>query len=106
LSDAGRGSLRGKIPGHREPQPASAAAKGGATSLGVNADADRATELLLSKSTKIDRPAALLHAANRNDVSLARALFDRGMPVDGRGVDDSTALMIAAARGWRTTVTK
>jgi N-acyl-D-amino-acid deacylase len=60
---------------------------------------DRATELLLSKVTKVDRPAALLYAANRNDVSLARALFDRGMPVDGRGVDGSTALMIAAASG-------
>jgi hypothetical protein len=60
---------------------------------------DRATELLLSKVTKVDRVVALLYAANRNDVSLARALFDRGMPVDGRGVDGSTALMIAAASG-------
>lgn len=60
---------------------------------------DRATELLLSKVTRVDHATALLYAANRNDVSLARALFERGMPIDGRGVDGSTALMIAAASG-------
>ena len=45
---------------------------------------DRATELLLSKVKTVNGATALLVAANRNDVSLARALFARGMPVDAR----------------------
>ena len=60
---------------------------------------DRATELLLSKLKRVDRPDALLVAANRNDMALARALFERGMPVDARGLDGATALLIAAASG-------
>lgn len=60
---------------------------------------DRATELLLSKVTRVDHALALLYAANRNDVPLARALLARGMPIDARAIDGSTALMIAAASG-------
>jgi Ankyrin repeats (3 copies)/Squalene-hopene cyclase C-terminal domain/Ankyrin repeat len=60
---------------------------------------DRATELLLSKVTSVDHAVALLYAANRNDVPLARALFARNMPIDARAIDGSTALMIAAASG-------
>ncbi len=60
---------------------------------------DRATELLLSKVTRVDHAAALLYAANRNDVPLARALFARSMPIDARAIDGSTALMVAAASG-------
>ena len=60
---------------------------------------DRATELLLSKVSKVDHAVALLYAANRNDVPLARALFARSMPVDARAIDGSTALMVAAASG-------
>jgi N-acyl-D-amino-acid deacylase len=59
----------------------------------------RATGLLLAKVDKVDRANALLYAANRDDVALARALLDRGMPVDARGIDGSTALQIAAASG-------
>jgi hypothetical protein len=60
---------------------------------------DRATELLLSKVTKVDHAVALLYAANRNDIPLARALLARSMPVDARGIDGSSALMVAAASG-------
>jgi ankyrin repeat protein len=59
----------------------------------------RATELLLSKVKTVDRAAALQQAANRNDVSLARTLLDKGMPIDAQGFDRSTALLIAAASG-------
>ena len=60
---------------------------------------NRATELLLAKMTRVDRAVALLYAANRNDVPLARALFARSMPVDARAIDGSTALMVASASG-------
>ena len=60
---------------------------------------ERATQLLLSKLKRVDRADALLVAANRNDVALARALFERGMPVDARGLDGARALLIAAASG-------
>ena len=59
----------------------------------------RATELLLSKVKTVDSANALLYAANRNDVSLARALFEKGMPADARAIDGATALLVAAASG-------
>ena len=65
---------------------------------------DRSTELLLSKVKKVDSAEALLVAANRNDVSLARALFERGMPVDARAVNGATPLLVAAASGHVATL--
>ena len=59
----------------------------------------RATDMLLANVKTVDRPNALLYAANRNDVALARALLDRSIPVDARGIDGSTALQVAAASG-------
>ena len=65
---------------------------------------DRSTELLLSKLKKVDSAEALLVAANRNDVSLARALFERGMPVDARAINGATPLLVAAASGHVATL--
>src|SRR5215210_4203605 len=47
---------------------------------------DRAIELLLPKLKTVTHANALLIAANRNDVPLARALFAKGMPVDARAI--------------------
>lgn len=60
---------------------------------------ERVTGLLLSKLKRAERPYALLIAANRNDVSLARAVFEKGTPVDARAIDGATALLVAAASG-------
>src|SRR5262245_31876886 len=65
----------------------------------ITARDERATELLLSKIRTVNSVEAFLVAANRNDIALARALFERGMPVDARGFDGATALLIAAASG-------
>jgi hypothetical protein len=54
---------------------------------------------MLQKVKTVDKPYALLVAANRNDVTLARALLDRQAPIDGRAIDGSTAVSIAAASG-------
>ena len=59
----------------------------------------RATELLLSKVKTVDSANALLYAASRNDVSLVRTLFEKGMPADARAIDGATALLVAAASG-------
>ena len=65
---------------------------------------DRSTELLLSKLKKVDSTEALLIAANRNDVSLARALLEKGMSVDVLAINGATPLLVAAASGHVATL--
>jgi hypothetical protein len=65
----------------------------------ITARDQRATELLLSQLTTVNRAEALLVAANRNDLPLAQTLFAKGMPVDARAIDGATALLVAAASG-------
>jgi ankyrin repeat protein len=73
----------------------------------------RAAELMLERVKDANRPLpegaqprryGLLMAANANQVGVARALMDKGIPVDARARDKTTPLMIAAAGGHLETV--
>jgi ankyrin repeat protein len=66
----------------------------------IRAGEDRATLLMLEKLKTVERAEGLLLAAQRNDVKLAVALLERGMPVDARAVNRATPLMIAASSGY------
>ena len=70
---------------------------------------DRAAGLMLENVKDANRPLpqgvlprtyGLLMAANGNQLVIARALLDRGTPVDARARDNATALLIAASSGY------
>jgi hypothetical protein len=70
----------------------------------IRAGEEQAALLMLAKLKTVDRGEGLLLAAQRNDVKLARALLERGMPVEARAINRATPLMIAASSGYIETI--
>jgi ankyrin repeat protein len=66
----------------------------------IRAGEHRAALLMLERLKTVDRAEGLLLAAQANDAELARALLERGMPVDARAVNRATPLMVAAQSGY------